>query len=623
MRKAFAFAFIFIFTLSLLAQNSFCDLCDTRSSSSTSSNLKIQKSNLNEIESLGTGLERYQKLRRDVNQLKNLNRIHLDKNAAYLRDIKAGNLRPSSAAFSAEVSADLQALAEVLVSIESFNQKSSRATPSLQIISEEKIRALQQIKIAILLRNPLLAGRNIKDFVTQKAKSLNFSKISESDVKKLIEESLFVNVNQLLDQEKNCDHFLSDPESPRNAPTASKYLDSVAQKFPLVMIQLIQLKRLNLGSLTASEKNDFCNYEQKIKAIKLRNEMVSIATDIGFIAVGFAAGPLGRGISLASSLGEAKLIEWGLVGISDAYLAKSTFTDYKEFAASCDQNFSEFAQAPDSGKLATLDSCYKNLSNKLVQSSLSVVSGVAPLASGLFKSVSTATSKSIPYVQREMLTTENMLAKSGAVKYSHESGNFTVFDLSHKDLAEKKQLEDLSNKYLDFVSQEYKKRLNLGESEIDSFVESSKAFKDRTTYIISTKPKLAIGKEFGTNTEEVQGGVALVTSQKKSDLLPLEKATGITIDRSEGGVAEIVRLTTAKDSPRAVPAELLEQTKQVILNDPNVQTIYIYTSATHARMYKRGHPYIQDEKILNNGRDVLLKFDVNELRNYNKLQNAG
>lgn len=104
-------------------------------------------------------------------------------------------------------------------------------------------------------------------------------------------------------------------------------------------------------------------------------------------------------------------------------------------------------------------------------------------------------------------------------KAASEGNTLTTLDLTRQREIASSELSNLSGEYWNFVGNVYRDRLNLTAEEIAGFVASSKAFENRTKLVVMTRGP--------PSTNSFQGGVAMVESTKASDLLPLEKATGI------------------------------------------------------------------------------------------------
>lgn len=195
--------------------------------------------------------------------------------------------------------------------------------------------------------------------------------------------------------------------------------------------------------------------------------------------------------------------------------------------------------------------------------------------------------------------------RSSPVTFRHLENNGIIsrLDLSRKAEMNSNSMGQVSDRYWDFVADVYRQRLNLTPQEITSFIQSSRAFEPRTKLIVMTR---------GPPVENrIEGGVALVESQKSTDLLPFEKATGVQVSRENGKIAEIVRLTSVSDSNPNLMKDLLAEMAQTIKADPKIKKLYVYTSKVHARLYKRlGINAKQIGEPID--RDVIIEIDAAE-----------
>lgn len=607
--RAFLFLFLFLFSAfsrSVFADSVFCEACKIES------NL----SDIGDVAYKSAAVDRYRSLRRDANLIRNTNAIKFEEHSQYFRELRDKQTSKKTEEFLEKFTADLNALSEAVTGLTSLAQSLTKIPPQMRVEFEDKVRSLQKIKIGLLLKQPLLADSKIRNFLQAKAAKQDFEAVPADEALRLAQQALQTNVLYLQNEHRELTDFLDDDKKPEitgrleeDSKNYNRYLANLPQKFPEAAENLVLYKSSHVESLNEYEKRDYCQYETALYDKKKWQSRIKFTADAALVGASFAAGPLGRGLALATGLGRAKLLEWGISAASETYLISSSFADYNNSLNICKGQFATFTQEPNPTALRNLSDCQDQLSSQLISSSIASAGGSLPLLAKAIKIKSLVRVDTIPDTSAELTATHSMLRHHGAVTYSKQTGDYTIFDLGRKDLAEKQRLNTLSENYLGFVTQEYKKRLNLREAEVDSFIETSKAFKDRTTYIVSTKAKAGASAQ-----DEIQGGVGLVTSTKPVDLLPLEKATGLRIDRSEGGVAEIVRLTTARNSPPGVASELLDQVSQLILTNPSLQTIYIYTSTAHARLYKRYGIFVKEDRALPNGRDVLLKIDVNEMR---------
>ena len=596
-------------------------------------------SNLGQVSNLSKNLscpERLKKINNEIKILNNTSEIALKEKAYHLRQISKtddGRTEEKSKTFLSTFSDDINALSEVISSIASYQRAYPKIDPAGRAQVETKIQILQKAKLGILLRQPLLANEKIKKFLMLKAEADDFSAIPPNKIKSLLIELLSDDVQLLMKEQDKFSEFLLDKNQPiisRNADGDLKncnlYLEKIPKNFEYVTEKLLIYNSAKVKILSSEDKSELCEFEKVVGASKKWKDRLKFIGDATAVGVTFAAGPIGRSLALAAMAGRARLIEWGVAASGETYLAASSYAEYDSLISTCNSAYLHYSYSPSGEQLSELNKCQDNLSDQLIKSSLSVAAGGMPLLSKLLRSVVTLNrTGEIIRVDANASSVANMVNQGKAVRYSKTGSEYTVFNAGSGGNSRNVKLNQLSDDYLNFVAEEYKRRLNLSEQEVDSFIKTSREFKDRTTYVISTSKIHSVdspsaGLSAVKSNDGIQGGIGIVTSQKPTDLLPLEKATGIKIDRSNGGVAEIVRLTTKKESPREVVDELMGRATDLLVTNPLLNTVYIYTSRVHARLYKRLGIFVKEERELPGGRDVLLRIDVSELR---RLRNAG
>lgn len=191
-------------------------------------------------------------------------------------------------------------------------------------------------------------------------------------------------------------------------------------------------------------------------------------------------------------------------------------------------------------------------------------------------------------------------------RVSDDGNTTTVMDLTRGQEIANSELASVSSQYWSFVGNVYRERLNLTPEEIRGFVASSMAFESRTKLVVMTRgpPK----------NHAFEGGAAIVESNKASDLLPLEKATGVKIPRDQGKIAEVVRLTSVSETNPNVMMDVLKELSTVIKADPEVKKLYVYTSKAHTRLYRRlGIPFKQVGNPIE--RDVIIELNASDFVN--------
>jgi len=175
---------------------------------------------------------------------------------------------------------------------------------------------------------------------------------------------------------------------------------------------------------------------------------------------------------------------------------------------------------------------------------------------------------------------------------SHEN---YIMDYRRGDL-ESHEIEYVKS-YWRHVQRIYGDRLNLSEKEVESFVESSMDLVGRTVLITNESENI------------INGGVALVYSKSPDDLLPFEKATGISFKR-EGVALEITRLTADHARDKLLGRELLATIAKILEKEDTVGTMYAFTSKRHAILYKRSRIPHKEYKV--SDRDVVLEFKTED-----------
>lgn len=199
----------------------------------------------------------------------------------------------------------------------------------------------------------------------------------------------------------------------------------------------------------------------------------------------------------------------------------------------------------------------------------------------------------------------NMDEKNNPVSIldSPKGHRFYTLNMTNKNNPLNFNRDEYVDDYYQFVANIYGKRLKLSDKEIDDFIKSSKEMKQRSVIFSAKK----------TSSEEIEGGIAVVHSQGKTEKLPLEKATGLVLDRPKHErIVEITRLTVEKGSDPKLFQDFLEQVSHYITGNNDISSIYYYTSKVHHRLYSKlglGGEVISRP----NSRDVVIKISREDL----------
>ncbi len=197
-----------------------------------------------------------------------------------------------------------------------------------------------------------------------------------------------------------------------------------------------------------------------------------------------------------------------------------------------------------------------------------------------------------------MPATSSRFADSGYA-FSKGEDNFHVINFLHRH--KNNDLEVLGEQYWNHVGRTYLKRLDLSENEIADFLQSSKRMQPRTVLITNLK-----SPDIHLQQNNFKSGMAIITSTKKAEDLPFEKAfKGTKIKRSsDEKIAEIVRVTADND-PKQIH-KLVHIAANMVDGDPKITRLYIYTSKLHSRLYRQLFGKL--DIIEKNERDVLIEM---------------
>ena len=121
---------------------------------------------------------------------------------------------------------------------------------------------------------------------------------------------------------------------------------------------------------------------------------------------------------------------------------------------------------------------------------------------------------------------------------------------------------------------------------------------------------------------QFKGGIGVLESKNADELLPIEKSTGKRFPRTPGEKSvEIVRLTVSKDAEKTdLSKELTSAAMNLIVADQSITKAYIYTSKSHAVLYRRmGVPQTRIQTL--DERDVYIELTRADILELLKKQN--
>jgi hypothetical protein len=471
-----------------------------------------------------------------------------------------------------------------------FCYKTSSCGPSSRLNLEEQSIQLNKAKSLLLIKRPLLSHKTIEDYFAKKDSS--FLDEIELPAKTFIED-IIMSASQkvasnLLNRVNVYDVFLRQPIQTNDLP--EEISDDLLSKFSLL-------------PPPQSQKPFLCELESKKNQKQKIDSYVQMGIDTALFIAPMALGPWSRlgFLSLESATG-IKLLKWGLSANevkAAAWVGRASFSflpsslQYNELEnveKKCQQIEQAYIALPQSSQLKQLSECREEYYDTAFLTTLGILTSMstqlpAPLVA-LYKSQFGAVLKSSTSQTPKIGST---LAKwqpaknEWAVDFATmDQGHFTYMDLSRLSRVMDPKLKSVPDDYWEFVGKIYSERLNLTPDEIKGFIKSSQEMSSRTKLIVNSNASLGSAQNFN-------GGVGIVTSKSADELLPFEKALGQKVQRTPGTkVAEIVRLTVSKEAdPEKLSKSLINQAAGVILQDPSIQYVYVFTSKIHGRLYRK------------------------------------
>ncbi|EQC44340.1 hypothetical protein [Bacteriovorax sp. Seq25_V] len=501
---------------------------------------------------------------------------------------------------------------------------------SWRIDKEKEQQSLQKLKISLLSKNPIFGAGEFENIASEDFNEAKFKKafvVASSSYLSNLQAGIKEVSNYSNKAQKQYEFLMA------SRPAVQKSRQDEFFKLASSQSELKDdfVSRVLSGLDWKNESADpifgniACSYYNKNKDFVDTKEMKAMAIDGTMIVAPFLLGPTfrlgvwglrGTGLlkwGMRSEVYEAA-VSSGMKALSAGYFVNN-LSDLEDSRKECSNLFRDFNISKDSKVYEMYKSCESDLSNSIALSLVEV--GVSSFAT--FKSIS----KAIPKIKNYNFTDNiyevkslddlghhlvanplngDSIAESGFRFRSKGEGDFLALNLSHANT--KKPFEKLSDNYWGFVSDVYSERLKLGPEEIKAFIKSSKEMAPRTTLVVNTAK---------ASDSEFRGGVAMVTSAKKEELMPFEKATGFKVDRIDGKrVAEIVRLSVdEKLKDPKLSKKLISTLFSSIKGEGNIDKVYVYTSKSHQVLYKRLRVPMKQIKDL--GRDVVLEIDINDI----------
>lgn len=592
----------------------------------------------------------YSYMETEMEKLSKVNNVLKKSLAPLFRTLRDGESEPSfkeSRIQIAEIQKDFNQLTvlsrESLRLQRKFDICLTSCSPLRRLEIEDELRKIQRLKTAVFLKQPVLANKTFEDRLTKMDdKMIDGDSFYSRDLfERDLQQALYENLNKLDTRDSEYFKFKNDEKKPyrpeAHVSYVKEYTEEATDRYPALMEDLVKSAWHEGAFKNPSSKDHACYFAEKFKSWSERKEYKDMALDAGLFILPVFAGPIGRGGALGAELifGQ-RLATWGirsagaqkaLSGASLVFQAGTVVVDLerlKSLSEECRAGEVQFLNNSSAENLQSFQECRKKLSEKILMTEISLISAAAtnisPLALKYFASQAPAAVMKPAVVQQQVKGTEEMAAKIyhsgmkldknqiGIEFKTPDSGVFSVMDLNAVSKVQDANVKKIPEEYWRYVGNIYNERLNLTKEEVEGFIKSSVEMSPRTKLILNTEKSPLEG------SMKINGGVGIVHAQKSGELLPLEKATGVRIDRKpDEKIVEIVRLTVGKDvEAEKMSKALVGNAVSLITQDKSISRVFIFTSKIHARLYKRmGIPADKIKEI--DKRDVLIEMTRPEL----------
>ena len=461
------------------------------------------------------------------------------------------------------------------------------------------------------------------------------SKISDENLRKKAKIDLLT--NQMVDVFSDIDKantryhisksIYAKPEN-RQSPEIDFYKINSKMPAPL-REQIIARAFINWAYKSSPEKKAWCSISKKSDLTKDFFSKVDKTSKIVFLAASLAPTPFALYLRTMRAMRIAGYIQTA----ASAGLSTNLAINYSLKANECSIKRIDYISTQKSETLKNWKQCLdeEDSLRTMVLLSFIPVGTVAKLPSLALKIKNLRSYENV-FPKKYITTNEfqkNILLDSKSIGNGVTSGSISIdplgkvitqIDTRFVSKINGAKVDQYTTDYFNFVGKVYGERLKLSKTEIDSFVESSKSMSERM-YIVTQTKALPRPKD-----NRFDAGISLVSSKNKDELLPLEKATGVMIDRPKNGgiVLEISRLVVTKDAEKlekGIFQRLLNQSLEISMSNPAVEKFVYYTSKSHYKIYNRIGIKGKIKQEVNEGRDVIVEIDrasVNEYLERNK-----
>lgn len=540
---------------------------------------------------------------------------------------------------------------------------------------EDLLQKIQRSQAELILKNPLLSTKTIENFFLYYPKSIDIiegdgfdsffnkmkmsvtdtlsspqsqldfeesenSRYSSKTIKKLMIDASIEALANLNPIKNELSKFSFDRDMPlfkkNNEDYAEEYLKKIPSKYPLLTSTV-----LFKAELTEERSSFLCQLNTELDKNKKRQEYLNMTVDGALLLGPIFLGPIGRVVSMgARPLILSKLVNYGIrssatekAALIGRFGAEGLFLGNQNLKITqkeneCSSETTQFYLKSNQTHFEKQKNCHHELAQLRFEESLSWLTfGGYEAIPSLVKKYKFYKAPSLARIQvkdskdmSSVLQEFHQNPKHWAYEFqTKESGTFTVMDLAKIQNIKEVEAKTIPKDYWHFVGNIYKDRLNLTPEEIKGFVKTSEEMQERTKLIINS-PSSQI--QSSTKNKQFNGGIGIVESRNSSELLPIEKSTGKRFERKPNEKSvEIVRLTVSKDAEKTtLSKDLTSMAMQLVAYDPEISKAYIYTSKSHAVLYRRmGVPQSRIQTL--DERDVYIELTRADILEMLKKQN--
>jgi len=501
-----------------------------------------------------------------------------------------------------------------------LNHVSMKHLPLKRIELEEKQRFLNSYKEEL----------KTEYFWWSQADFKELSNISDENLRK--KEKINILTNHMVEafqglDKANINYQLSKAvyEKPENSDSLELDFYLINSKMPAPLRdQIISRAFINWSEKSSHERKAWCHISKKSEITKDFFEKIDKTSKIVFLVASLAPTPLALSLRTTRAMRMAGYIQT----VASAGLMTDLAINYNLKANECSLRHVDYLSTQKKEELQNLEQCLNEEESLRISVLLSFipVATVAQLPSLALKIKNLRSYENIfpkKYIttndfQRNVLIDSKLIGSgttTGSISIDPMGKVITQIDTRFVSKVNGINVDQYTADYFNFVGKIYGERLKLSSKEIDSFVESSKVMSDRM-YIVTQTKSLPNAKH-----NSFDAGISLVSSKHKDELLPLEKATGVLIDRPKNGgiVLELSRLVVSKEAEKlekGIFQRLLNQSLEISMGNPSVEKFVYYTSKGHYKIYDRIGIKGKVKQEVNDGRDVIVEVDRATVEEY-------